>query len=89
MTVHEEAQSGDRLRALVALRDRLALEIDGCDSKRDMAALSLRFMDVVEQIAELAGDKPAAGPKETGLSEFEKRLRERESAAKVARSASG
>jgi phage shock protein A len=76
------AASDDRLRALKALRDRLAVEIDDCESKRDMAALSLRFMDVVEQIDCLGGGAEPA-KKETRLSDFERRLRERE--AKAAR----
>jgi hypothetical protein len=44
------AAAGDRLATLQVLRDRLAAEIDDCDSKRDLAALSLRFTDVLEQI---------------------------------------
>lgn len=82
------ARSDDRLRALKALRDRLATEIEGCESKRDMASLSLRFMDAVEQIEALEADKPAEQPKETGLSDFERRLRERQAKA-ARRSASG
>lgn len=42
-----------RLEGLVALRDRLASEIDGCESSRYVAALSNRLMEVLEQIAEL------------------------------------
>jgi hypothetical protein len=92
VSVAAAAGSGDRLAALTALRDRLAVEIDDCSSKRDMAALSLRFMDVVEQIEELSrGGKPSSGgePKETGLSEFERRLAERESKAPRRRAGSG
>ncbi|PIJ37091.1 hypothetical protein BMW24_003525 [Mycobacterium heckeshornense] len=33
-----------------ALRDKLAAEIDGCESSRDVAALSARLMDVLAQI---------------------------------------
>lgn len=44
------AANGDRLATLEALRDRLATEIDTCDSKRDVAALSQRLMDVLAQI---------------------------------------
>lgn len=48
-----EAVSVGRRHGLVALRDRLAAEIDQCESARDVAALSLRLMDVLEQIDSL------------------------------------
>ena len=81
--LHDAGQGG-RLNGLRALRDRLAIDIDRCESMRDLAALSLRLVDVLQQIAEIAG--PASGTvKETGLSDFEKRLRDRESSAKVPR----
>lgn len=87
MSLLEAAQSDDRATALRRLRDRLAEEIDACQSGRDLASLSQRFMDVVAQLDEL---EPAAPDvEETGLSEFERRLRERESAAKASRRASG
>lgn len=43
-------QTDDRLTSLVALRDALARAIDGCDSLRDLAALSARLTDVLQQI---------------------------------------
>ena len=48
--IADAAASGDRLAALRALRDRLATEIDDCDSPRDLAALALRLTDVLTQI---------------------------------------
>jgi len=51
------ASSGDRLKTLQALRDRLAEEIDRTASARDVAALSARLTDVLEQIAELDTDE--------------------------------
>lgn len=53
MSLSEEAPKG-RLQGLVALRDRLAQEIDGCESSRDVAALSNRFQDVLREIDELS-----------------------------------
>lgn len=50
------AASGDRLKALTALRDRLAKEIEGCDSARDVAALSRQLTDVLRQVEELTPD---------------------------------
>lgn len=44
------AQTGDRLAVLEALRDRLATEIDECLSNRDLASLTLRLVDILEQI---------------------------------------
>lgn len=80
------ARSGSRLRALRALRDSLAADLDGCESLRDKASLSQRLMDVLVQIDDLGGGT-VEQPKETGLSDFEKRLREREAAAKSPRRA--
>lgn len=51
------ARAGNRAETLRALRDRLAAELDDCDSKRDVAALSQRLMDVLAQIAELPAEK--------------------------------
>jgi hypothetical protein len=62
------ARAGDRLETLRALRDRLAAEIDVCDSKRDVAALSQRLMDVLEQIE--AAEKARPESKGTPLDEL-------------------
>jgi hypothetical protein len=74
------AVSGSRLTALRALRDRLAADLDETDSKRDVASLSQRLMDVLEQIDELGGGVLEAKP-ETKLDEFTKRLRDRKQSA--------
>jgi hypothetical protein len=52
------APKGDRLAALEVLRDRLAQEIDDCTYSRDLAALVLRFTDVLAQIDELPSSRP-------------------------------
>lgn len=84
MSIAAAATTGERVKALQALRDRLAADLDECGSARDVAALSQRLMDVLEQIDQLGGGvKPK--PKETGLSDFEKRLRARQSASKAPR----
>ena len=54
MTIHEAATSGVRLRTLETLRDKLAQEIDDCDSTRDLAALSRQLTLVLAEIDELA-----------------------------------
>lgn len=50
MPLVEEVASGDRRRALVALRDRLAGDLDVCESARDVGTLAARLADVLEQI---------------------------------------
>lgn len=79
MALQEAASTGNRLTALRALRDRLATDLDECTSSRDVASLSQRLMDVLGQIDDLGGGV-VEEPKETGLSEFEKRLRDRSAA---------
>ena len=66
-----------RLQGLEALRDHLAIQIDACESSRDAAALSLRFMDVLEQIAELSSPAKAVAQPSSVTDEFTKRRRER------------
>lgn len=71
MSLSEAAESGSRLTALKALRDSLAVDLDHCDSLRDKAALSLRFMDCVAQIELIEKAEPEA--KGTALDEFSRR----------------
>lgn len=75
MSLSEAAPLG-RLAGLVALRDRLAQEIDGCESPRDVAALSRQFTDVLLQIDEVDPAKVADAPK-TGKDMLEKKRAER------------
>lgn len=81
------AGTGVRLNLLRALRDRLAADLDACQSSRDVASLSQRLMDVAAQIDELGGGVVPKKP-ENKLDEFTKRLRDREQpAAKPSRRA--
>lgn len=70
MTLFEEAPKG-RLQGLIALRDRLAREIDGAEKSRDVAALSRQFSDVLLQIDEL--EAPLLEKPLTALDELNKR----------------
>jgi hypothetical protein len=54
VTLKATAETGDRLKTLEELRDLLAAAIEGTESGRDIAALSLRLTDVLAQIADLA-----------------------------------
>jgi len=72
-----EAASEGRLAGLVALRERLAAEIDGCESARDVAALSIRFMDVLAQIDEISGGSAAGAAPASPLDELRRKRAER------------
>lgn len=49
----EAAQSGDQLKTLRCLRDKLAESIDNADNGHDVSALSNQLTNVLKQIAEL------------------------------------
>lgn len=49
----KELTGSGRLEQLTALRDKLASAIDDCESKRDLAALSRQYRDVLKEIEEL------------------------------------
>jgi hypothetical protein len=70
VTLFEEAPKG-RLQGLIALRDRLAQEIDTAEQSRDVAALSRQFSDVLLQIDEL--EAPTLEKPLTALDELNKR----------------
>jgi len=70
MSLSEEAPKG-RLAGLVALRDKLAAEIDTAEQSRDVAALSRQFSDVLLQIDEL--EAPTLEKPLTALDELNKR----------------
>jgi hypothetical protein len=72
-----DAVGDGRLAGLKALREVLAAQVDGCTSKRDLAALSLRLMDVLEQIEQVERTSPEAA-KGTPLDEFTRRRAERQ-----------
>lgn len=57
--LHDAVASNDRRDTLIALRDTIAETIDGCDSGRDIAALSKRLMEVIAEIDALPD--PSAG----------------------------
>lgn len=53
------AAAPDDVAALVALRDRLAIEIDATDSAQILAVLSRQFMAVITQLADLRPTAPS------------------------------
>lgn len=46
----EAVTSGDRRKALTALRDLLTYRLAGCKSERDIASLSKQLMDVLKEL---------------------------------------
>ena len=53
LTISDVAAGGDRFQTLVALRDRLARDLDTAEEPRDVAQLVLRLTDVLQQIDEM------------------------------------
>lgn len=51
------AASGDKRKTLEALRDKIALSIQDCESGRDVAALSKRLMEVMNELDALPKQK--------------------------------
>lgn len=59
----QAAQGGSRRETLEALRDKLAVSIQNCESGRDVAALSKRLMEVMSELDALPkpkGESPLA-----------------------------
>ena len=76
MSLSEEAPKG-RLAGLIALRERLALEIDSGAQARDIAALSRQFSDVLLQIDELSDEPAAVGKAASPLDELRRKRAEK------------
>ena len=53
------AKSGDQLKALYELRDKLASTLDETKSARDIAPLAKRFADTLAEIAKLESEQDA------------------------------
>lgn len=49
----EAVQSGDKRATLIALRDKIAMTIENCESGRDMAANTKRLMEVIAELEAL------------------------------------
>jgi hypothetical protein len=64
MGLGDVVRGGDRLASLEALRDRLADELEKCDSKRDIAALAQRLTDVLDKIDEIPTTKQGSAADE-------------------------
>lgn len=61
--IYQAAQSGDRLGLLLAMRDRIAMQLDNTQTlPRDLAALSRQLREISEEIDALGSDKAKADP---------------------------
>lgn len=49
------SKKGNRLDQLYELRNKLATAIDGCESMRDLAALSRQYRETIYEIEEIEG----------------------------------
>jgi hypothetical protein len=74
-----------RLEDLERLREDLKVRMAETESAQNFAVMGRLLVDVLKQIDELGGGEQTV--KETRLSDFEKRLRARESKAKGSRRA--
>ena len=69
MDIVSAAATGDRRTTLVALRDAIARTIQTCESGRDMASLSKRLIEVMDEL-------DAIGDPDKELGEFDRVLDE-------------
>lgn len=52
MTILEAATSGDKLKLLITLRDRIAVQLEDCPI-RDLSPLTIRLRDIVDEIEDI------------------------------------
>ena len=71
-SVKKAAESGDRLKALINLRDLLAERLDNSKSDRDIAALSRQFVQVTAEIDRIKGENKE---KVRSLTDMRKKLK--------------
>jgi hypothetical protein len=51
-SIADAAASGDKLRLLITLRDRIAVQLEDCPI-RDLSPLTIRLRDIVDEIEEI------------------------------------
>lgn len=81
MSWMEEIKSGDRRRALVALRDEIAVNIEAGVAARDLASLSKRLHEIINELDAMPNAK-----EESGADEIARKRRERRERARAASS---
>lgn len=83
-----DAESRSRVDYLREARDGLQARLRVCESDQNYAVMTRELRSVLAEIDDLGGGEQSER-KATGLSDFEKRLAERESGAKGSRRAAG
>lgn len=48
-------KKGSRLDSLIALRDRIADDLDNCESKRDTVSLTKQLREIMKEIEDIEG----------------------------------
>lgn len=79
-SVAKAAETEDQRQALVALRQKLAVEIDIAESARDLGTLSARFLETLDKI-QVIDDKRSESKGGGALDEFTKRREARRAPA--------
>lgn len=62
MNIAEAAKQNDHRKLLIALRAKLAVTLDNCESGRDIAALSKRIVEVDAELAAMPDPDKAKNP---------------------------
>lgn len=75
-TLHDAVESNDRRATLIALRNTIAATIDGCESGRDIAALSKRLMEVIAEIDSLPDPAAESNPLQAEQERAQRRNRD-------------
>ena len=70
MDLVSAAKSGDKRSTLIALRDAIARTIQSCESGRDMASLSKRLMEVMDELDAIGDPEEAVGEFDQVLDEL-------------------
>lgn len=71
--LHSAVISNDRRVSLIALRDTIAETIDTTDSGRDIAALSKRLIEVMNEIEALPNEGAVKNPLQKAQKEVKQR----------------
>lgn len=65
LTIAAAAASGDKLKLLITLRDRIADQLEDCPI-RDLSPLTIRLRDIVDEIEEIKERDRVAGQGDKG-----------------------
>lgn len=72
-SVYEAVKSNDKRATLIAMRDKIAMTIDTCESGRDMASLTKRLSEVIGELETL----PDPNAKKSSLARAQEKAKKR------------